>query len=54
MTAASDLRSLAIRATKGNKLMDFISEDMQKGMFQILLQHSDAEAIISKVLCSVQ
>ena len=34
MTAASDLRSLALRATKGNELMDFISEDMQKGMFQ--------------------
>lgn len=34
MTALSDLRSLAIRATKGNGLMTFISEDMQKGMFQ--------------------
>lgn len=37
MTAASDLRSLAIRATKGNELMTFISEDMQKGMFQAAL-----------------
>jgi hypothetical protein len=37
MTALSDLRSLAIRATKGNELMEFISEDMQKGMFQATL-----------------
>jgi hypothetical protein len=37
MTALSDLRSLAIRATKGNELMTFISEDMQKGMFQAAL-----------------
>jgi hypothetical protein len=37
MTAASDLRSLAIRATKGNELMEFVSEDMQKGMFQASL-----------------
>ena len=37
MTAASDLRSLAIRATKGNELMEFVSEDMQKGMFQATL-----------------
>jgi len=37
MTAASDLRSLAIRATKGNELMEFVSEDMQKGMFQSTL-----------------
>jgi len=37
MTATSDLRSLAIRATKGNELMEFISEDMQKGMFQATL-----------------
>jgi hypothetical protein len=37
MTALSDLRSLAIRATKGNELMNFISEDMQKGMFQTTL-----------------
>jgi len=37
MTAASDLRSLAIRAMKGNKLMEFVSEDMQKGMFQSTL-----------------
>ena len=35
--AASDLRSLAIRATKGNELMEFVSEDMQKGMFQSTL-----------------
>ena len=37
MTYTADLRSLAIRATKGNELMDFISEDMQKGMFQATL-----------------
>jgi len=37
MTAASDLRSLAIRVTKGNELMEFVSEDMQKGMFQASL-----------------
>jgi hypothetical protein len=37
MTATSELRSLAIRATKGNELMEFISEDMQKGMFQATL-----------------
>lgn len=37
MTAASDLRSLSIRATKGNGLMEFVSEDMQKGMFQATL-----------------
>ena len=37
MTALSDLRSLAIRATKGNELMEFVSEDMQKGMFQATL-----------------
>lgn len=37
MTALSDLRSLAIRATKGNELMEFVSEDMQKGMFQTTL-----------------
>lgn len=43
MTAASDLKSLAIRATKGNELMTFVSEDMQKGMFQSTL----AAAIVS-------
>ena len=43
MTALVDLRSLAIRATKGNELMQFTSEDMQKGMFQATL----AEAIES-------
>lgn len=37
MTALSDLRSLAIRVTKGNELMEFVSEDMQKGMFQATL-----------------
>jgi hypothetical protein len=37
MTAASDLKSLAIRATKGNELMTFSSEDFQKGMFQTTL-----------------
>lgn len=37
MTAASDLRSLALRVTKGNELMEYISEDMQKGMFQATL-----------------
>lgn len=37
MTALSDLRSLAVRATKGNELMEFVSEDMQKGMFQTTL-----------------
>jgi len=36
-TAAADLRSLAIRCTKGNELMEFVSEDMQKGMFQSTL-----------------
>ena len=37
MTAISDLKSLAIRATKGNELMNFISEDMKSGMFQSAL-----------------
>jgi hypothetical protein len=37
MADSADLRSLAIRATKGNELMEFISEDMQKGMFQATL-----------------
>jgi hypothetical protein len=37
MTAISDLKSLAIRATKGNELMTFTSEDFQKGMFQTTL-----------------
>ena len=37
MTAASDLKSIAIRSTKGNELMNFISEDFQKGMFQSAL-----------------
>jgi hypothetical protein len=37
MTAASDLKSLAIRVTKGNELMTFTSEDFQKGMFQTTL-----------------
>jgi hypothetical protein len=37
MTAASDLKSLAIRCTKGNELMTFSSEDFQKGMFQTTL-----------------
>jgi hypothetical protein len=37
MTAASDLKSLAIRVTKGNELMQFSSEDFQKGMFQTTL-----------------
>lgn len=37
MTAASDLKSLAIRCTKGNELMTFSSEDFQKGTFQTTL-----------------
>jgi len=37
MAAASDLKSLAIRCTKGNELMNFISEDMKSGMFQSAL-----------------
>ena len=37
MADASDLKSVAIRATKGNELMEFVSEDMQKGMFQAAL-----------------
>jgi hypothetical protein len=37
MADAADLRSLAIRATKGNELMNFTSEDFQKGMFQTTL-----------------
>jgi hypothetical protein len=40
MADSADLRSLAIRATKGNELMEFISEDMQKGMFQATLAAS--------------
>ena len=34
MTRASDLKSLAIRATKGNELTDMVTEDFQKDMFQ--------------------
>jgi hypothetical protein len=37
MADASDLKSLAIRGTKGNELMTFVSEDFQKGMFQTTL-----------------
>jgi hypothetical protein len=37
MTAISDLKSLAIRCTKGNELMNFTSEDFQKGQFQTTL-----------------
>jgi len=37
MADAADLKSLAIRATKGNELMSFVSEDMQAGMFQAAL-----------------
>jgi hypothetical protein len=37
MADAADLKSLAIRATKGNELMTFVSEDFQKGMFQTTL-----------------
>lgn len=35
--ATADLKSLAFRATKGNELMDFITEDYQAGMFQTTL-----------------
>lgn len=34
MTRISDLKSLSIRATKGNELTSLITEDFQKDMFQ--------------------
>jgi hypothetical protein len=37
MTATGDLKSIAIRATKGNELMSFITEDFPAGMFQTTL-----------------
>jgi len=33
-TRTSDLKSLAIRLTKGNELTSFVTEDFQKDMFQ--------------------
>jgi hypothetical protein len=37
MTATGDLKSIAIEATKGNGLMDYITEDFPAGMFQSTL-----------------
>lgn len=36
-TRTSDLKSLALRVTKGNELTSFITEDFAKGMFQTAL-----------------